>query len=377
MKLLIALNHPAHYYLFKFMAKELEKNGHLVKYVIKGKDILEKILVEDKVSYTRLINRKKRKKNLFSILKNLGIEMIRQDYNLLKFLDTFYPDIMIGTDISISHIGKLKGIPSVIFNEDDIEINKLFCYSTYPFASHIVTPINCNVGHFKIKQIKYDGYQKLAYLHPNWFKPDINIVRKYFSNDNPYFLIRLVSFTAGHDIEKKHCGIGMELMRKIVKILQQKGEVYITSEEKLPSEFSKYELTIDLTDIHHILYFSDLFIGDSQSMIVESAMLGVPSVRFNSFVGKISVLNELEKKYCLTSGIKNNKPELLLETINRLKQTEKLREIYQQRREKMLSEKIDVTSFIVWFIENYPESVRNMIENPGYQERFRGSRKRE
>jgi hypothetical protein len=30
----------------------------------------------------------------------------------------------------------------------------------------------------------------------------------------------------------------------------------------------------------------------------------------------------------------------------------------------MLSDKIDVTAFMVWFVENYPESVKIMKENP-------------
>jgi len=36
-----------------------------------------------------------------------------------------------------------------------------------------------------------------------------------------------------------------------------------------------------------------------------------------------------------------------------------------------LSTKIDPTAFMVWFIENYPESFRIMKEDPGYQERFK------
>ena len=49
----------------------------------------------------------------------------------------------------------------------------------------------------------------------------------------------------------------------------------------------------------------------------------------------------------------------------------KIKQEFQNRRHKMLSEKIDVTAFMVWFIENYPESVKIMKENPDYQLRFR------
>ena len=38
----------------------------------------------------------------------------------------------------------------------------------------------------------------------------------------------------------------------------------------------------------------------------------------------------------------------------------------------MLAEKIDVTSFLVWFTENYPKSKQTMKINPEYQLKFIG-----
>ena len=43
-----------------------------------------------------------------------------------------------------------------------------------------------------------------------------------------------------------------------------------------------------------------MFIGDSQTMTSEAAVLGVPSLRCNSFAGRISYINEQEFKYGLT-----------------------------------------------------------------------------
>ena len=45
-------------------------------------------------------------------------------------------------------------------------------------------------------------------------------------------------------------------------------------------------------------------------------------------------------------------------------------EAWQIRRQKMLTDKIDVTAFLHWFVENWPESMKIMIENPGYSNRF-------
>ena len=36
-----------------------------------------------------------------------------------------------------------------------------------------------------------------------------------------------------------------------------------------------------------------------------------------------------------------------------------------------LKDKIDVTAFYLWFIENYPESAQGMRSNPDYQYRFK------
>ena len=97
--------------------------------------------------------------------------MLIQDFNLWKYVRKWRPDIMLGTDISISHIGKIMSISTIVLNEDDYDVNKLFCLATYPFANHILSPEICNVGKYWKKKIAYEGYQKIAYLHPNYFQP--------------------------------------------------------------------------------------------------------------------------------------------------------------------------------------------------------------
>ena len=98
--------------------------------------------------------------------------------------------------------------------------------------------------------------------------------------------------------------------------------------------------------------FAALYIGDSQSMAVEAAMLGTPSIRFNDFAGRIGVLEELEKKYKLTIGIPSNDTPLLYQTIESMVDTDNLKELFQARRKKMLEDKIDVATYITNFIEN-------------------------
>lgn len=371
MKILFAINHPAQYHLFKNVYAILGNKGHDIVYVIKDKDILENLLISEEKYYIKL-TKKRVGKGKVGIIFNGFIDLIIQDFYLLKYCLKNRPHLMIGTDYCITHIGKLLKIPSFVFNEDDFNINKFFCKLAYPLSRAIIAPMVCDVGKYTQKKIGYSGYQKLSYLHPNVFTPSSLIVKKYFILNEPFVIIRLVRFAAGHDIEKKHSGITSDLLQKIItKIESVNRNVFISSESKIPRAFSKYELKIDTKDIHHIMAFSDLFIADSQSMIVEAAMLGVPSIRFNSFVGHISVLNELEEKYKLTYGIPVNNPELLLSKIDQLLSIDNLKEEFQSRKTEMLNDKIDVTAFIVWFIENYPASEKIMRKDPDYQYNFK------
>ena len=114
-----------------------------------------------------------------------------------------------------------------------------------------------------------------------------------------------------------------------------------------------------------------MFIGDSQTMTSEAAVLGVPSIRSNSFVGRIAYLEEEEHKYGLTFGFKPGETDQMFNKINALLRMPDLKIELQKRRMKLLGDKIDVTAFLVWFVENYPKSFKIMKENPDYQFNFR------
>ena len=370
MKFLIAVNHPAQYHLFKVTYASLINRGHSVVFVIKDKDILAELMRNEGVNYHQLLKKRVGKSKVTILIKGL-IDIINQGFALFKFVMKYKPDVMLGTDYSITHVGKLIGVPSIVFNEDDININKFFCKLSYPWASCIVSPTVCDVGKYEHKKINYEGYQKLSYLHPNVFQPDNSIVNKYLDTSKRYFLIRLVSFSAGHDIEMKHGGIKEYVLTKLITLLGKHGNVFISCESKIPDRFLQYKLQINLKDIHHIMAFASLIIADSQSMIVEASMLGIPNIRYNSFVGKISVLEELEKKYHLTIGIINSQEDKLISSIQNLLRNKNLKISYQSKRKAMLKDKINVSAFIAWFIENYPESFKIMNENPDYQYKFR------
>lgn len=362
MRILIYLSHPAQFLFYKNPVTRLRQNGHSLFILTKTKDVLTNLLDEAGWEYNNILPQT-RGKSRFSILWGL----LRRCIKILNFARENKVGLLLGTDASLAHVGKLLGIPCVTTLEDDYEIIKNLANLTYPFTSHILVPEVCSVGKWERKKIGYNGYMKLAYLHPDYFVPDQFKVP--INSNQSFFLIRLSGLTAHHDIGIN--GIRNEFLDRIIEIVKGYGTIYISSEKPVPEKYKSHRLNIPISDIHHYLFYSTLLICDSQSMAMEAAMLGTPSIRISDFAGRISVLEELEHSYGLTFGFKPTTEEAILLKINELLLTPRLKEEFQNRRQKMLSEKINVTAFLVWFIENYPESFKVMKEDPDYQNRFR------
>ena len=310
MKVILALGHPAHFHLFRCFINHFKAEGNEVKIVISDKDILRNLLEDQGYEYEILYTKKPNES-----LVDKGIKIISSSFRLRKIIKTYKPDLVLGCLTQIAYATLFTKIPAFFFGEDDINYTFLQGMITYPFVKGIVAPEATKTGIFKGKKIAYRGFQKLAYLHPNEFTPDI---KKIFpvNTDESYFLIRLVNLKAYHDINAG--GFTSGTLDKLISLLTPQGNVYISSEKPLDEKYSSYKLPVNISDIHHALAFASIYIGDSQSMAVEAAMLGTPSVRFNKFAGRISVLEELEHKYKLTFGIHANDSATLFEIINEL-----------------------------------------------------------
>lgn len=354
MNVLIQLSHPAQFHSFKNVAKNLINDRHSVLIVIKSKDILDDLLKETDLPYVNVNNHPHRGNKVGMLW-----DMLVREWRINQLCQKHKIDLLMGSTPEVAHVGWLLRKSRVNIGEDDANIVPAFGKIAGPFIQCLMTPMSCSNGIMEPKSIHYPGFQKLTYLHPNWFQADKEVARRNGINpDEPFFLIRFAKLNAHHD--KGINGISTAIARRLVEILAPHGKIYITSERELEPEFEQYRLHINPLDIHHVMAFAKLYIGDSQSMANEAAMLGVPSLRFNDFVGakKIGVMEELEHTYGLTYGISSHEPEQLYSKIEELLAMPNLREEFQSRRQKMLADKIDVTAFFTWFIENYPNSAK-------------------
>lgn len=364
MNILIQLSHPAHFHLYKNVAHNLIKNGNNVHILIKSKDILETLLIEANLPYTN-IGEKAHRKSKFGIL----LDLFCRELKIIRYCIKHHITLLTGSTTEVAHIGWLLKRHSINTGEDDASVIPLFIKMVSPFINVFLTPEVCDNGKLNCKSIKYNSYHELAYLHPNHFKADKAVVEQYFRTDKPYFILRFASLKAYHDSGIK--GINTEIASRIIDKLKDHGDIYITSERELEPQFEQYRICINPLDMHHVLAFASLYIGDSQTMAAEAAVLGTPFIRFNDFVGRIGYLTELEDKYELGFGIKPSEVDKLYSKLDELLSMTSLKDVFSSRRNKMLSEKIDYAQFLTWFIENYPNSKQIMKDNPDYQYNFR------
>ncbi|MFN5347283.1 MAG: DUF354 domain-containing protein [Bacteroidota bacterium] len=334
-RIIIYMGHPAHFHLFKNTIILLKEAGHDVKILIKKKDILEDLLKNQGWDYTN-IHSKERGDSRFKI----ALALLKRELALLKIVLQYKPHLMAGTSAEITHIGKITRIPSIVVNEDDADVVPLFAKVAYPMATTVLAPHCCDCGKWNHKKTGYDSYHELAYLHPNHFHADESIVKKYIQ-EKDFIILRFAKLNAHHDEGRK--GIDDALALKLIELISPYGRVYITSERELSKELEPYRISINPLHIHHAMAFAKMYIGDSQTMAAEAAVLGTPSIRFNDFVGEIGYLEELEHKYQLTFGIRTSDREKLFETTKTLIEQGDLKEVFKLRKETMLKEKTDLS----------------------------------
>ena len=342
MNILIDINHPAHVHLFKNAVRELEKRGHKIHLAARDKDVTIDLLRS--LGMKHEISTKAKKGKL-----HFAIELLEHDYKIYKMVKMHGIEVMLGTSPCIAHVGRITKARSIVFNEDNADAVRWFSRLTYPFADQIITPVSLNEDHGK-KHVKVNSYHELAYLHPNHFKADPHILSKLNVNEGErYFIIRFASFLSHHDYGE--VGLSEDVAYEIIRELSRFGKLFVSSEKEMSEEYRKYRLRIAPHEIHDALAYAKILISDSQTMTAEAAVLGIPSIRCNTFVGRLSYLDELEHRYGLTFGFLPNEADRMMSKIRELLMTRELRREWLVKRDKLLKDKIDFNQWIVDYID--------------------------
>lgn len=343
MNILIDVGHPADVHFFKNIAKNLTKDGHTIKITARNKDVLLNLLQAYDLEYENVGGYGK------TISKKLFI-YVNKFYKLYTIAKKFKPDILIGfANPFVAQLGRLIQKPSINFT--DTEHAKLANTLTFYFANIICTP-ECYRGKVPSqKHVTFNGYKELAYLHPDYFKPDPTILDDInLDKKEKFIVLRFVAWKASHDVGQH----GITNKEELVRELERLGRIIIISENELNEKLEKYRINISPERIHDLLYYASLYLGEGATMASECAVLGTPAIYVNTL--RLGYTDEEEERYGLVynfSEPKTAQKQAIIKAIELLEH-ENLKKKWLERRDKLLCEKIDVTKFITKYIENYP-----------------------
>lgn len=338
MRILIDVLHPAHVHFFRNFYREMEGRGHELCITARSKDQSLELLNAYGLPYTHI--------STMGADGKLPVEMARRTGRLLKVMKSFRPDVMTGImGPSIAVAGKLRRVPAVVFYDTEFatQTNRF----VYPLAHSVCTP-DCYQGKVRGTHRQYAGYHELAYLHPHRFQPDQDRLASFGVHpDEPYSIVRFVSWQAIHDRDER--GLTAAQKTNLVKVLERHGRVLVSSEGELPPDLSRYAVKGPVEQIHHLLAFAQVIVGESATMSSEAAVLGVPAV-YIATTGR-GYTDDEERRYGLVRSFTDARYEQAVAEVERLV-SDSPREFGRRARERLLAEKIDVTSWMVDYFEH-------------------------
>lgn len=354
MKIMVGIGHPKQVHFWKNIINNLVSDGHEVKIVAWEKDITLYLLKVYGFEY-EIIGRN------YKDLMRKAYGMIESDFKAFKAATRFKPDIFLAGSPALVHVSKLFGKPYLYFI--DTEHASIAYWLTSPFSDVICTPSCFKRRINPKKHVMYNGYMELAYLHPNYFKPDPSVLDDFgLDKDDKFIIMRLISWEAIHDTHSK--GFSKNFLEKVIKSLEEYGHVFITSERKLDKNLGKYKIRIPPEKLHSALYYTNLYFGEGGTTAVEAALLGTPAVHVEAFKSKSGEVedatqihgnfDELVNKYKILYTFAD--PSQAMNKALGILQDKNAKKDLKRKREQLLKEKIDVTAFMTDFIENYPKS---------------------
>lgn len=363
MIILIDICHPGHVHLFRNFIFEMKKKGHVIFVTVKDIPAAKELLNIYKIPFTEIGSKSD------SIMGKM-LNQFKYNKLLLNIVRKNNIEIGIGTSISIAHISRFCKMKSIVLDDDDLAVEPLFAKFGHPFAHAVLSPDALKHDRTKKNHLVYPSFHELAYLHPNHFTPDDSVFSEIgIAKAEVYFVLRFNAFKAHHDIGVK--GLSKKNKKLLVETLEKYGRVFITAEREIDPEFKQYQRVIAPEKIHSLIYYSTLFLGDSQTMTTEAAILGTPALKCNTFAGKLSVPNEMENKWKLCFSYHPEDFNKMLIKIEELLEIKDLKSEWSRRLQQFIQHKIDLTPFLVWFVENYPESKNSIVDLPEFWSQFR------
>jgi predicted glycosyltransferase len=357
MKILIDIGHPAHVHYFKNFIWLMQDKGHSISIISRDKEVALDLLNYYKFPY---YNRGKGKNSSLGKI----LYLFQGDFFLLKKALKIKPDMYLSAGSSYAaHVAWLTRKPHIALDDTDHNTFQQLMY--VPFTKVVLTP-KVFQKDFGTKQIRFNAFLELCSLHPNHFKSETKAISNIAdeSNNDRYVILRFVSWNASHDIGLK--GLSLDDKYQLVRELSKHARVIISSESDLPENLKQYAYSVHPALMHDLLAGASLLVSESLTMSAEAAFLGTPTLCIST--AKAGTLDEevrlgLIELYRSSNGIVERAIELI--------KNKEYKSTFKLKSSTIVKNMTDLTSFLVWFVENFPGSFSKMKKEPDYELNFK------
>ncbi|MEI6346984.1 MAG: DUF354 domain-containing protein [Bacteroidota bacterium] len=361
MKILIDINHPAHVHYFKNFIKIMESKGHTFVITNRNSKIINQLLDKYQISHiTR--NIRPTKKSFFYTAKYL-IGII---YACIKASLKEKPEMYVGFgSFPCTFTAFLFRKPVILL--DDTEHNNASHSLNKPFQPIVLTPFYYK-KELGTTQIYFNAYVEQLYLHSHYYQTKSTVLEELNLIETEYALVRFIAYDARHDSKVKP--ISEEFKKQIVLEISKKMKVIVSLESDNADEFYKpYQVFISPEKMHDIIANASFFVTEGATMASEAGILGVPYIYINPLQEVGNVIAQVNSYPEIASQTidESNVMILLREKLDNSISTETKNKI----RNQIESSTINPTQLLVWFVENYPESVQTLKDNSDYQYNFK------
>jgi predicted glycosyltransferase len=338
MRILIDIGHPAHVHYFRHFIQQMKVKGHCFMVVARDRQYVFELLKAYGIDF---VSRGKGGRSWLG----KSIYLIRTSFRQVLLARKFRPDLFL--DFGTMYSGWASMVlrkPHLVFT--DTENTRIYRFFYTPFASVVFTP-HCYESDLGKKHRRFHGYMELCYLHDNYYKPDLQVLKTLgIQPGERYSIMRFVGWEALHDTGQS--GLPVAVKRKLVKLLLGYGKVFISSEKELPDDLKAFELKLPVEKIHDALYYASLFVGESATMASESVVLGTPAIYFDN-VGR-GYTRDQERSYQALCHFPLNQESMSAVR----KQVERLLNGKNgwSLRSKIQADCVDVTQFLMDYVES-------------------------
>lgn len=337
---LFDLGHPADVHLFKNLIWSLQARGFRVVLAARPRDNMAQLLQRYGFAYHDLGH--------FDTVLEKALGFVKISLRLWRLCRQIQPRVLICFGSPYAHqVAFWSRCPTVSLVDTEPRAGSLFFWQYrvlfQPFVRKIFVPSGFQYTLHVPRVVRFKGTKELAYLAPAYFQANPEVLYGLnLEGEKPVVLVKFSASDAIHDVGYQAFRDDAQRVSFVRRLESWGAQVVVSSERPIPALAGK-TLQLPPGDIHHLLAFCDLYLGEGATMAAEAGVLGVPWIFLYSHT--LGYLKEQSEVYGLGWHVTS-----VRQALDRARAVLKMpdrRCLWRQKRARYLSEAQDLNQLML------------------------------